>query len=78
MAGRYALPEAESWRLARYLARRSDGNPFFLGELLRELEEGGGLVATASGWRIAGMQTARVPALIRQVIVNPPGALQHG
>lgn len=70
VVGRYALPEAESWRLARYLVRRSDGNPFFLGELLRDLEEGGELVVTASGWRLADLQTARVPALIRQVIAN--------
>lgn len=70
VAARYALPEADAQRLTRYLAQRSDGNAFFLGELMRALQEQGGLVATAAGWRIAEMQAARVPALIKQVIVN--------
>ncbi len=70
VAARYPLPEADARRLARYLAQRSDGNPFFLGELIRALEEEGGLVATAAGWRIADLRAARVPALVRQVIEN--------
>ena len=65
---RYALPEADARRLARYLVQRSDGNAFFLGELLRALEEEGGLVATAAGWRIADLRATRVPTVIRQII----------
>ena len=67
LTARYALPEAETRRLARHLAQRSDGNAFFLGELIRALEEQGGLVATA-GWRIADLRAARVPTLIGQVL----------
>ncbi len=70
MTARYALPEADAERLTRYLAQRSEGNAFFLGELIRALEEQGGLVVTTAGWRIADIQAARVPTLIRQVIGN--------
>ncbi len=70
VTARYALPGADTERLTRDLAQRSEGNAFFLGELIRALEEQGGLVATAAGWRIADIRAARVPALIRQVIGN--------
>ncbi len=70
VTARYALPGADAERLTRYLAQRSEGNAFFLGELIRTLEEQGGLVATAAGWRIADIRAARVPALVRQVIGN--------
>ncbi|HYI15055.1 MAG TPA: AAA family ATPase [Thermomicrobiales bacterium] len=70
IAARYALPEVDDQRLTRYLVQRSDGNAFFLGELLRALQEQGGLVETVAGWRIADMRATRVPALITQVIAN--------
>ena len=69
---RYALPGAEEGRLAAYLHDRAAGNPFYLGELLRTLEEEG-LVRGAStghghGWALGDLARARVPTLLRQVI----------
>ncbi|MDQ3696175.1 MAG: AAA family ATPase [Chloroflexota bacterium] len=68
VVARYALPAADAKRLTRFLARRSDGNAFFLGEVIRALEEQGGLMMTTAGWRIVDLQPGRVPAIIRQVI----------
>ena len=35
----YHLPTGETNRLVAYLQKRAEGNPFFLGELLRTLQE---------------------------------------
>ncbi len=70
VAARYPLADEDTRRLSAYLAKRSEGNPFFLGELTRAMEEEGALTETSDGWRIADMHTARVPTLVRQVIGN--------
>ena len=62
------LPDEATQRLARYLHHRSEGNPFFIGELLRALEEEGTLRRTGAGWRLGVLATAHVPSLLRQVI----------
>jgi DNA-binding CsgD family transcriptional regulator/tetratricopeptide (TPR) repeat protein len=64
----YALPNAVCDELAGYLHRRSDGNPFFTVELLRELERDRVLVAGTDGWRLGALEDRPVPLLVRQII----------
>jgi DNA-binding CsgD family transcriptional regulator len=66
--GRYPLPERDAMRLATYLEGHSEGNPFFLGELLRTLEAERALRPTTAGWVVGDLGEIRVPALLRQVI----------
>ncbi|MHB8646217.1 MAG: AAA family ATPase [Thermomicrobiales bacterium] len=68
IAARYDLPDADVTRLATYVAERSEGNPFFAGELLRTLEEEAAVRHTDDGWRLGDITRARVPMLLRQVI----------
>jgi DNA-binding CsgD family transcriptional regulator/tetratricopeptide (TPR) repeat protein len=65
---RYPLPQTDAARLATYLDARSEGNPFFLGELLRTLEAERALRPTTAGWVVGDLGEIRVPALLRQVI----------
>jgi DNA-binding CsgD family transcriptional regulator/tetratricopeptide (TPR) repeat protein len=66
---RYQLPPAERDALLAYLRQHAEGNPFFLTELLRSLEEAGVLSQVApNAWRLRDMAEAPVPDLIRQVI----------
>ncbi|MHB8648321.1 MAG: ATP-binding protein, partial [Thermomicrobiales bacterium] len=65
---RYHLPDAEAARLVAYLHERSEGNPFFLGELRRTLEEERVLVTRDDGWQLGDVARVRVPPLLRQVI----------
>jgi predicted ATPase len=50
------------------MAKDTEGNPFFIGELLRGLEEQGELAATDSGWRVADLEDTALPMLVREVI----------
>lgn len=68
VAARYALPAAPAARLVQYLAARAAGNPFFLGELLRDLEEDGRLRQADGAWQLRDLADAGVPRLLRQVI----------
>ncbi|HEX5501215.1 MAG TPA: AAA family ATPase [Thermomicrobiales bacterium] len=70
VAARYPLPEPDAERLVAYLDRRAEGNPFFVGELLRALEEGGLLRPPDDGetWILGDLAAARLPSLVRQVI----------
>lgn len=66
---RYRLPPAERDALLDYLRQHAEGNPFFLTELLRTLEEEGVLrVAAPGAWCLGDLAEAPVPELIRQVI----------
>jgi DNA-binding CsgD family transcriptional regulator len=65
---RYHLGPADSLRLITYLHERGEGNPFFLGELLRTIEEEGILRATDNAWALGDLVHVRVPPLLRQVI----------
>ena len=47
--GRYDLADADAARLAAYLLARGEGNPLFVGELLRSLEEAGTLRRARAG-----------------------------
>ena len=68
VADRYGLAEADAARLVAYLEERGEGNPFFLGELLRALEGEGLLHQDGRGWRLRDLGQARLPSLVLQVI----------
>lgn len=68
IAARYPVGAADTSRLIVYLHGRAEGNPLFVGELLRTLEEGGILRATDGGWALGDLTRLRVPPLLRQVI----------
>jgi predicted ATPase len=65
---RYRLSEADATQLVVYLTDRSEGNPFFLGELLRTLEEEDVLQQTDADWSLGVLAGGQVPPLLRQVI----------
>ena len=65
---RYGLPASDEKRLRDRLHRLSEGNPFYLGELLRSLETDGVLKEGNDGWELIGLASVQVPPLIRQVI----------
>ncbi len=66
----YTLDAADHDRLAGYLARRTEGNALFLGELLRTLESAAVLHETGSGWALGDLDGVPVPTLLRQVIAG--------
>jgi len=65
---RYVLPEQVSGRLVAYLHERAEGNPFFIGELLRALEEEAILRRSDNGWQMGDVAHVRLPTLLKQVI----------
>ena len=58
----------ETDRLAAYLERRSEGNPFFAVELLRALYENGSLARSEQSWQILDLDESTVPSYLQQVI----------
>jgi len=65
---RYALRESDAARLATHLHTRSEGNPFFIGELARTLEEEEIVRVENDRWHVGDLTHLRVPALLRQLI----------
>jgi DNA-binding CsgD family transcriptional regulator/tetratricopeptide (TPR) repeat protein len=64
----YRLPAESAIRLTNYLQQRSEGNSFFVVELLRSLE-GNVLLPTAGGhWALGPLDQSGIPTLLRQVI----------
>jgi DNA-binding NarL/FixJ family response regulator len=68
VAAYYRLAAPDETRLAAYLERHADGNPFFAIELLRALEEEALLRRVGEQWAIAEVDRVVVPRLLRQVI----------
>jgi DNA-binding CsgD family transcriptional regulator len=68
VATQYGLPESEETRLAAYLDRHAEGNPFYSTELLRALEEKELLRHDAGIWAFDETDRVVVPPLLRQVI----------
>lgn len=77
-----ALPEADDRELLAALARdavpleleerlltAAGGNPFFLEELVRSLEDAGALVPGAAGWRFDHEVDVAIPETIQKVIL---------
>ncbi|MGI8690210.1 MAG: helix-turn-helix transcriptional regulator [Thermomicrobiales bacterium] len=68
IAGRYHLSESDAVSLVAYLQARAEGNPFFMTELLRALEEERALTVGDDGWQLRALTDTRLPSLLRQVI----------
>lgn len=65
---RYALAASDERRLVAHLHRYSEGNPFYLEELLRTLEHERLLRPTDRGWVVSDLAVTPVPPLVRQLI----------
>jgi len=68
IAGRYRLSEPDAVSLVAYLQARAEGNPFFMTELLRALEEERALTVGDDGWQLRALTDTRLPSLLRQVL----------
>ncbi len=68
VATRYRLPRGDEDRLVGYLGDRAEGNPLYIVELLRTLEEERLLQSQGDVWLLGDLTQARVPLLLRQVI----------
>jgi adenylate cyclase len=63
------LGSAPPSELIRFVAQRTDGNPFFVKELVRELRDSHALVAADGGWELrAGWDEREVPPTIEGVL----------
>jgi DNA-binding CsgD family transcriptional regulator len=70
---RYALPSSDQVRLVSYLQVRAQGNPFFLHELLRELQVEQVLRADTSAetiWRLGPLEAIPLPKVVQQVLTR--------
>lgn len=68
VAARYGLSAADETRLLTYLADHAEGNPLYIGELVRALEEERLLQPTEGAWELGDLTQAPIPPLLRQVI----------
>lgn len=67
LLGGFSLPES----LAADIVGKSDGNPFFLEEVLRSLIEGGTLASEGESWRVTSVAAASaVPDTIQGVLLS--------
>ncbi|MEY2479339.1 MAG: hypothetical protein QOI04_266 [Verrucomicrobiota bacterium] len=67
LLGGFSMPES----LAADIVDKSDGNPFFLEEVLRSLIEGGTLTSDGGAWRVSAPATAyAVPDTIQGVLLS--------
>ncbi|HXY84739.1 MAG TPA: ABC transporter substrate-binding protein [Gaiellaceae bacterium] len=77
LVGRDSLPE----ELRTRILDSAEGNPFFLEELVRSLEDAGAIVREGEGWRFDRQRDVELPPTVEQVIVAridrlPAGARQ--
>ena len=63
-----ALAGGQSGELARVLHARSEGNPFFLEEMLRELDESGGARIVERRWSVGELAASPVPPALRDAV----------
>ncbi|MGH2558214.1 MAG: ATP-binding protein, partial [Thermomicrobiales bacterium] len=68
VASRYGLSEADEARLLAYLEDHAEGNPLYIGELARALEEEGLLRSGTGTWELGDLTEVHIPPLLRQVI----------
>ena len=68
LSNRYDLTDTDQARLERYLTQHAEGNPLYVGELLRSLEEENLLVPGESRWQLSKLEQLRVPVVLRHVI----------
>jgi DNA-binding CsgD family transcriptional regulator/tetratricopeptide (TPR) repeat protein len=62
------MPAEACDRLSAYLQRVTEGNPFFVSEILQSLEESGALYQSGETWQLGDLEMIQVPTLVRQVI----------
>ncbi|HUG14136.1 MAG TPA: AAA family ATPase, partial [Thermomicrobiales bacterium] len=74
---RYRLADGDTRRLAPYLLGHTEGNPLYLNELLRTLEEERLLRASPDGWALGDLTSVAVPRLIRHMIVGRAARLDE-
>jgi predicted ATPase len=68
VSARYALAAADAAKLTTYLARHADGNPFFVTEILRAMEEDEILRRVDDRWVAGELDRVVVPPFLQQVI----------
>ncbi len=78
VGGRYPLSPADVARLVAHLQAHAEGNPFYLGELVRALEEGGLLRPAEEGWTLGDLALVRVPPFLQQVVEGRLARLGEG
>jgi DNA-binding CsgD family transcriptional regulator/tetratricopeptide (TPR) repeat protein len=77
VAARYPLPDDDETRLATYLNRHAEGNPLYIREVLRTLQEEGLLQRVAGRWILGELAQVTVPPLIQQMIAARAGRLSE-
>jgi DNA-binding CsgD family transcriptional regulator/tetratricopeptide (TPR) repeat protein len=73
---RYALNAADASRLVTHVVARTDGNPFFVNEVLQGLEDDRLLRPVEGGWVLGDLTQARVSPLLRQLLESRLGRLE--
>ncbi len=68
VASAYQLDNDDAARLAEYLQAHAEGNPFFIGEMLRTLQEHSVLISNDRGWNLGDIGALPVPPLVQQLI----------
>lgn len=69
LLGALVGPDTLPTQLKRRLLATASGNPFFLEELLRSLEDAGTLVCGDRGWRLEGDVDFAIPETVHNVIL---------
>ncbi len=65
---RYALSSDDEERLVDHLFVQTEGNPFFVDEVLRALVDGQRLTADHQRWTLGDLSNVSIPLLVRQLI----------
>ncbi len=65
---RYGLSERHTRRLVDELLVRSEGNPFFIREILHLLEDEGVLIRESNGWHLGDIRQPAVPAILQSMM----------
>jgi len=65
---RYPLADGDAERLVTYLNQRSEGNPLFVAQLLRALEDQDTLRPVGPGWQLGDVGNAGIPMSLMQII----------
>ncbi|MDF3038274.1 MAG: protein kinase [Thermomicrobiales bacterium] len=68
VASTYRLGNDELSRLTDYLQAHAEGNPFFIGEMLRTLQEHRVLSPDEDGWVLGDIEAVSVPLVVQQLV----------